>query len=63
MSGTEDLLSKWTTQMTELQAEIEAMTPGEERDGLLHRIALLQRAIDMSERLLPTHRFPPHSPK
>jgi hypothetical protein len=53
MNGTDRLISKWAAQMAKLKAQAEN-APGDERDGLLHRIALCQRAIETAEMLLPT---------
>jgi hypothetical protein len=54
MNGTDRLISKWAAQMAKLKAQAENAAPSDERDGLLHRIALCQRAIETAEMLLPT---------
>jgi hypothetical protein len=53
MKGTVDLIAKWTEQKAELQAEADRMSPGTDRDSVLQRIALCQRAIEAAELLLP----------
>lgn len=58
MRGTDKLILKWAAQMAELKAQAEAAPPGEERDGLLHRIALCQKAIEAAEMLAPPERHP-----
>lgn len=58
MSGTDDLISKWTNQKAELEAEAQGMSPGAERDAVLQRIALCQKAIEAAELLAPSERHP-----
>lgn len=57
MSGTDDLISKWTKQKAALEAEAEGMSPGAERDAVLQRIALCQKAIEAAEILAPSERY------
>ncbi|MGN6285393.1 MAG: hypothetical protein ACTHM2_09610 [Afipia sp.] len=54
MTGTEDLISKWTAQMAEFRADAEAKPPGSEREDLLRRVELCRRAIESAESLALT---------
>lgn len=51
MTGTEELITKWTAQGIALREKAETLAPGQERESLLYRAELCSRAIDAAETL------------